>query len=56
MIKMFTGLPGCGKTYRAVYELKKECSKYFILHNIDGLDESKFEDGKYIQSYPTDEV
>ena len=51
MIKLFTGIPGCGKTYRAVYELKKECSKYYVFHNIDQLKEGAFEDGKFIKNF-----
>lgn len=55
MIKMFSGLPGAGKTYRAVYELRGVCDKYYVLHNIDGLKEEKFDQGRYISRFPTGE-
>lgn len=55
MIKLFTGLPGAGKTYRAVYELQKVHNEYYVLHNIDGLREDKFDEGKYISRFPENE-
>lgn len=37
-IKVFSGIPGSGKTYRVVYDIfKKEGAKYFVCHNIDGF-------------------
>jgi len=51
MIKLFTGIPGCGKTYRAVYELQKESSKYYVFHNIDSLKMERFENGQFIKDF-----
>lgn len=42
MITVFTGTPGSGKTYRCVFDAFKERKKYHIVHNIDGLQDSKF--------------
>jgi len=42
MLTVFTGTPGSGKTYRAVYDAWKNRSRYHIVHNIDGLNDSKF--------------
>lgn len=38
-IRLYSGLPGCGKTYRVVYEIIKTglLDKYFICHNIPDL-------------------
>ncbi len=55
-IKLFTGIPGSGKTYRCVYELLKPeiKDKYFIIHNIPKLNELYFDGGEYIRSYADD--
>lgn len=42
MIDIFTGKPGSGKTYRAVYDAYKLRKSYFIIHNIDGLKDEAF--------------
>ena len=42
MLTVFTGTPGSGKTYRAVYDAWKKRGDYHIVHNIDGLNDSKF--------------
>lgn len=37
MITLFSGVPGSGKTYKMVAELSRCKDKYFVVHNIDGL-------------------
>lgn len=39
MITLFSGVPGSGKTYKMVSELSRCKDKYFVVHNIDGLQE-----------------
>ncbi len=52
MITLYTGVPGSGKTYRLVYELLKlPVGKYYIFHNIDGLQEELIEGGQFIQQW-----
>lgn len=38
-VKLYTGIPGSGKTYRIVYELKYKdlLDKYYVFHNIEEL-------------------
>lgn len=52
MIQLFSGIPGCGKTYRAVFELVKAQGKYYVFHNISGLKQEKIENGEFIQTIP----
>jgi zona occludens toxin (predicted ATPase) len=33
----YSGIPRSGKTYRMVYDLNQVKDKYFVIHNIDGL-------------------
>lgn len=39
MITLFSGIPGSGKSYKMVAELSRCKDKYFVCHNIDGLQE-----------------
>ena len=39
MITLFSGIPGSGKTYKMVAELSRQKEKYYVVHNIDGLQE-----------------
>ncbi|MBN2515952.1 MAG: hypothetical protein JXC33_07965 [Deltaproteobacteria bacterium] len=52
-IRLYTGIPGSGKTYRVVYELlsKEIQDKYFIIHNIEGLKHDKFINKSHIKSF-----
>ena len=51
MIKLYTGIPGSGKSYRVTYELKQNEKKYYVLHNIKGLVESEIDEGKHIKRF-----
>jgi hypothetical protein len=51
MIDAFTGKPGSGKTYRAVYDAYNQRKKWFIIHNINGLKEELF----YYRAKPDDD-
>lgn len=51
MIKLLTGIPGSGKSYRAVHDFMKIKDEYYLFHNIDGLQAEKIDDGKYIQDF-----
>ena len=49
---LFTGKPGSGKSYRIVAKLMDISSKYYVFHNIDGLNHDFFdEDGKYMRRW-----
>ena len=37
MITLYSGIPGSGKTYKMVAELSRQKDKYYVVHNIDGL-------------------
>jgi len=37
MITLYSGIPGSGKSYKMVAQLDRVRSKYFVVHNIDGL-------------------
>lgn len=50
-IRLFTGRPGSGKSYRVVDLLMGECDKYYVFHNIDGLKEYMFANGEYIKNW-----
>ncbi len=51
-IKVYTGLPGSGKTYRVVKELLDDYQdKYCIIHNIDGLKPEAFNPDSYVKSF-----
>lgn len=39
MITLYSGIPGSGKTYKMVAELSRQKDKYYVVHNIDGLQE-----------------
>lgn len=39
MITLYSGIPGSGKTYKMVAELSRCKNKYYVVHNIDGLQE-----------------
>lgn len=39
MITLYSGIPGSGKTYKMVAELSRCKDKYYVVHNIDGLQE-----------------
>lgn len=39
MITLYSGIPGSGKTYKMVAELSRQKEKYYVVHNIDGLQE-----------------
>lgn len=39
MITLFSGIPGSGKSYKMVVELSRVKNKFFVVHNIDGLQE-----------------
>lgn len=39
MITLFSGIPGSGKSYKMVVELSRVKDKFFVVHNIDGLQE-----------------
>lgn len=39
MITLFSGIPGSGKTYKMVAELSRAKDKFYVVHNIDGLQE-----------------
>lgn len=52
-VTLFTGRPGSGKSYRVVYRMLEECNKYFIFHNVDGLNENFFADGRFIRRWDT---
>jgi len=45
MITLYSGIPGSGKSYKMVAQLDRVKSKYYIVHNIDGLDKNYL--GKY---------
>lgn len=51
MIKLFTGIPGSGKTYRAVHDFMKVKNEYYLFHNIDGLKSEKIDGGQYIKDF-----
>jgi hypothetical protein len=53
MIEIYTGKPGRGKTYRAVYEIAKESTqkKYFVIHNIAGLKKEVFKDPEQVKTF-----
>lgn len=50
-IKVFTGLPGSGKSYRVVNDISKPSiyNKYYIIHNIDGLKDDEIGFGENIR-------
>lgn len=50
-VTLFTGKPGSGKSYRVVEKLFKDCEKYYVFHNIDGLNDSFFSDGAFIRRW-----
>ena len=37
MITLYSGIPGSGKTYKMVAELDRCKSRYYVVHNIEGL-------------------
>lgn len=39
MITLYSGIPGSGKTYKMVAELSRQKHRYYVVHNIDGLQE-----------------
>ena len=39
MITLYSGIPGSGKSYKMVKELSRVKDKYFVVHNIDKLQE-----------------
>jgi hypothetical protein len=51
MIKLLTGRPGCGKSYRAVHDYMIEKDKYYLFHNIDELKSDQIDEGKYIRDF-----
>lgn len=54
-IKLYSGLPGSGKTYRVVKELIDSYQDdYCIIHNIVGLSDSAFKPGSYVRSFAPD--
>jgi hypothetical protein len=50
-VTLFTGKPGSGKSYRVVLKLLEDCEKYYIFHNVDGLNHDFFCDGKFIKRW-----
>ena len=39
MITLFSGIPRSGKSFKMVAELSRQKDKYYVVHNIDGLQE-----------------
>ena len=53
MIILYTGKPGSGKSYKLVHDmlLKENQARYYMYHNIDGLDESVFDNPEMVKDW-----
>ncbi len=55
MIILYSGIPGSGKTYKMVHDLLQVTDKYYIVHNIDGLQDGIIKEGVHFVKYCEDQ-